>query len=487
MNLDWKAILQSLFVYDPAQPMVFPTGSFWVWAIVVMGVYGLMLQLRRERWGLLWLLAFSLFFYYKSVGGFVGLFVLTLVGEYALVRWMVAQPRTAPIALTLAITAPLAFLGYFKYSAFFLQNWAWLTGRTVEPPDIFLPAGISFYTFQMISYAVDVRRGHIPAGSFWEYALYIAYFPQLVAGPIVRANHFLPQLRQLALDPERIGSGFWLILQGLVKKVILADYIAQYNDLIYANPQGYSGFENLMAIYGYGLQIFCDFSGYSDVAIGLGRMMGFDLGVNFAKPYLSTSITEFWRRWHISLSSWLRDYLYIPLGGNRRGTFRTYLNLLLTMLIGGLWHGASWRFVVWGGVHGLALAVHRALFGKEEKVPKPFWRRLIGWALTFHLVLALWVFFRAPDFSTALIVLERAFTQVDLAYIEPFWRARSLFVSLLLVGYLLHAVSMQRVAWMEKAFARSPWLVKAAIFIVVVQIILEMRQSYVQPFIYFQF
>lgn len=485
MNLDWPVLFSKLFLYDPAEPLLFPTATFWVWAIVVLGIYGLFVQMRQLRVALLWLLLFSFFFYYKSVGGFVGLFLVTLVVEYALVGWMVSCRKTSRLAFFLSLLVPLAFLGYFKYTAFFLENINWLFGANLSIPDIFLPAGISFYTFHMISYAVDVRKGKIPVGSFADYALYVCYFPHMVAGPIVRAGHFLPQLQAPRLEADYIGSGFWLILQGLVKKVVFADYIAQYNDLIFGNPSGYSGFENLMAIYGYGLQIFLDFSGYSDVAIGLARMMGFDLGINFQKPYLSTSITEFWRRWHISLSSWLRDYVYIPLGGNRKGTFRTYVNLLLTMLIGGLWHGASWRFVVWGGVHGLALAVHRALFGKET-APRPWWRRLIGWGITFHLVLALWVFFRAPDYPTAIAVLRQTL-YMDWAYVGPFWHARPLLVVLLITGYLLHAVPLRWVSWIETTFARSPWLVKAVAFIIVVQLLLEMRQSYVQPFIYFQF
>ncbi len=488
MPLDWEALARALFLYQPDQPMIFPTGAFWLWVVVVLGVYGLLLHMGRLRGALLWLLAFSVFFYYKSVGSFVGLFLVTLAVQYGLVRAMVRWPQARRLFLGLAILLPLAFLGYFKYANFLLQNAAWLTGRPFEPLAIFLPAGISFYTFHMISYAVDVHRGLIPPGSFGDYALYITYFPHLVAGPIVRAGPFLPQLKAPRLDSDWIGSGFWLLLQGLVKKVVFADYIAQYNDLIFANPTGYSGFENLMAIYGYGLQIFCDFSGYSDVAIGLGRMMGFDLGVNFAKPYLSTSITEFWRRWHISLSSWLRDYVYIPLGGNRKGRFRTYLNLLATMLIGGLWHGASWRFVVWGGVHGLALALHRAWRGPQPSArPMPFWRRFLGWFLTFHLVVGLWVFFRAPDFAAAVAVLRQALTQMDWAYVGPFWEARPLLIGLLAAGYFLHAVPMEWVARLESAFARSPWVVKFLAFVLVVQLLLEMRQSYVQPFIYFQF
>lgn len=465
--------------------MLFPTMSFWVWFIIVLGIYGGMLHLKRRSWGLLWLLAFSLFFYYKSVGSFVLLFIATLLGEYLLVAAMQKYPQRRRLFLALAVILPLVFLGYFKYANFFLQNLSLLIGERWDALDIFLPAGISFYTFQMISYAVDVYRGDIDRGSFQDYALYIAYFPQLVAGPIVRAGHFLPQLKQGVWDKDSIGRGFWLVLQGLIKKVVFADYVAQYNDLIFARPSGYSGFENLVAIYGYGLQIFYDFSGYSDVAIGIGRMMGFDLGVNFNKPYLASTITEFWRRWHMSLSSWLRDYLYIPLGGNRKGKLRTYLNLFLTMLLGGLWHGASWRFVVWGGVHGLALAVHRFFF--QGRLPTNFWRGLVGWAITFHLVLALWVFFRASTFASAWEVLQRACLHVDFSYLFPFLRARPLLVGLLIAGYLLHAVPMAWVEKIEYLFARSPWFLQLIVFLGVVQLILEMRQSYVQPFIYFQF
>jgi D-alanyl-lipoteichoic acid acyltransferase DltB (MBOAT superfamily) len=213
--------------------------------------------------------------------------------------------------------------------------------------------------------------------------------------------------------------------------------------------------------------------------------MGFDLGINFDKPYRSASITEFWRRWHISLSSWLRDYLYIPLGGNRRGRVRTYLNLLLTMLIGGLWHGASWRFVVWGGLHGMALAVHRVLGGKAEP-PKPLWRRILGWFITFHFVLLMWVFFRAKDFETAMQVFAQL-RNVDVAYAMPFVEVRPLLVGLLGIGYGLHFMPMRWVQAVEAQFIRLPWGVQLIVFILTVQLILQMRQAYVQPFIYFQF
>jgi len=486
--LDWKAISEALLLYSPQAPMIFPTLTFWVWLVVIMGFYGFLVQQKRHQASLWVLLAFSIFFYYKSTGLFVLIFLATLGISYGATYQMSksAKYTTKKIWLIISILIPLVFLGYYKYTNFLIGTANLILEANQPPLNIFLPAGISFYTFQMVSYTVDIYRGQVPAANFRDYALYISFFPQLVAGPIVRASHFLPQLKALSLPgKEIVASGLWLIMQGLVKKVVIADYIAQYNDLIFATPKGYSGFENLMAMYGYGIQIFCDFSGYSDIAIGIGRMMGFDLGINFDKPYRSASITEFWRRWHISLSSWLRDYLYIPLGGNRHGAVRTYMNLLLTMLMGGLWHGASWRFVAWGGLHGLALAVHR-LTGSSAQPPQHPWRRGVGWFFTWHFVLLLWIFFRAKDFSTALMVFQRL-GEVDTAYIGPFLRVRPLLVVFLVGGYALHFIPMRWVKGVEQVFIRLPWIVQFIAFLLTVQLILQMRQAYVQPFIYFQF
>ena len=274
-----------------------------------------------------------------------------------------------------------------------------------QPYDIFLPIGISFYTFQSISYVVDVYRQKLaPTTNFLDYFFFLSFFPQLVAGPIVKANLFLPQLEQkITLNKELIWMGFWLVILGLFKKAVIADYISLYNDYVFLAPHTYSGFENLMAIIGYTLQIYCDFSGYSDMAIGLGMIMGFDLGINFNFPYKALNITDFWRRWHISLSSWLRDYLYIPLGGNRHGKFKMYRNLFLTMFLGGLWHGANWKFVVWGTAHGLALALHKAMKPTLDKLPKARSIRFCSWLLTFVFVICLWIFFRAADVSASRI------------------------------------------------------------------------------------
>jgi D-alanyl-lipoteichoic acid acyltransferase DltB (MBOAT superfamily) len=266
-------------------------------------------------------------------------------------------------------------LVYFKYTNFLIGTWNEVIGGNFAFTDIFLPVGISFFTFQTLSYSIDVYRGDLvpvteevkDIRSFFkklmDFAFFVCFFPQLVAGPIVRAADFLPQIRRRPrLTNVQLSQALFLIMGGLFKKAVISDYISvNYVDRIFENPVLYSGLENLLATYGYAIQIYCDFSGYSDMAIGLALLMGFNLPENFRKPYQAISVQDFWRRWHISLSTWLRDYLYISLGGNRKGQFRTYLNLMITMLLGGLWHGASWVYVVWGGLHGLGLTLDRAL------------------------------------------------------------------------------------------------------------------------------
>lgn len=490
MLLDWLEIARQLFLFEPDSPLLFPTLVFWVWLVVIMGLYGALAQIGYRAAALWTLLGFSVFFYYKSTGSFVFVFLGTLLVSHFTTSQMhfAKSPTWKRFWLILSIAFPLILLAYYKYTNFFLGSIGALFGKNFDLLDIVLPVGISFYTFHMISYAVDLYRGHGPLANFRDYALYISFFPHIVAGPIVRAAHILPQFKNFTLprDEKVVSSGLWLILQGLIKKVLIADYIAQYNDLIFNSPSTYSGFENLMAIYGYGLQIFCDFSGYSDMAIGIARMMGFDFGVNFNKPYRSVSLTQFWRRWHISLSSWLRDYLYIPLGGNRRGPWRTYFNLFLTMLLGGLWHGASWRFVAWGGLHGVGLALERLLGIRGEGESWPLWRRVLGWFVTFHGVLALWVFFRASDFDMAIAVFERL-GRLDLAYLVPFVQARPYFLAAMGVGYFLHFLPMGAVLQVERLFTWLPWALRLVVFVLCVQLILETRKAYVQPFIYFQF
>ena len=282
---------------------------------------------------------------------------------FSSVRWQ----RKLWVLVSLVIN--LGLLCYFKYANFLGDAFASLVGGTFHHYDIFLPVGISFFTFQSLSYTIDVYRKDItPLTNLLDYAFYVSFFPQLVAGPIVRARDFIPQIRRpLFVSHEMFGRGIFLIASGLFKKAIISDYISvNFVERIFDNPTLYSGVENLMGVYGYALQIYCDFSGYSDMAIGIALLLGFHFNKNFDSPYKSASITEFWRRWHISLSSWLKDYLYISLGGNRKGKIRQYANLIITMFLGGLWHGASWNFVVWGLFHGVALAAHK------------FWMTLTG-------------------------------------------------------------------------------------------------------------
>ena len=272
--------------------------------------------------------------------------------------------------LFFSIASNLGLLAYFKYTNFFVQSAARLIGHDWPMINILLPVGISFYTFKTMSYTIDVYRGHIePCRSWWKYAMFVTYFPELVAGPIVRASVFLPQMtRSLRPSWKRAFVGLQLIALGFSKKLLVADRLAGFVDSVFRYPHLYSTGTVWSAVVAYSLQIYCDFSGYSDIAIGTSRIIGFDLPENFNMPYLATSITEFWRRWHITLSQWLRDYLYIPLGGNRKGRARTYVNLTITMLLGGLWHGANWTFIVWGGLHGVGLALHKMWSSRETRL-----------------------------------------------------------------------------------------------------------------------
>lgn len=510
--------LSELFIYNPKAPMIFNSGAFFILFIVFLIVYSLIYRKRLAV--VLFVIAFSFFFYYKSSGFYLAILVFTSFTDYYFALYInrSSNERMRRLLLTLAVGSSLLLLAFFKYTNFFIENilvlmryagyfpsienllrsqpavfqlsWVEIVQSNFQPLDIFLPIGISFYTFQSVSYVIDVYRKRIkPTTSILDYAFFLSFFPQLVAGPIVKANLFIPQLEKpFRINRREMYSGLYLIIIGLIKKAVVADYISQYNDLIFANPTGYSGFENLMAVYGYALQIFCDFSGYSDIAIGLGKMLGFDLGINFRFPYQARNITDFWRRWHISLSSWLREYLYIPLGGNRNGKVRMYINLFLTMLIGGLWHGASWKFVFWGGMHGAGLALHKAVKPWLSRwFPDSHITNTISWLVTFHFVILLWVFFRATDFSTAVSLLNQIVTAFDWAYVAPFVEVRKLWIILIIVGFSSHIVSDKMNKRLMFSFVKLPYVVKLILFIIAVQLVIQFRSEDVQPFIYFQF
>jgi D-alanyl-lipoteichoic acid acyltransferase DltB (MBOAT superfamily) len=346
----------------------------------------------------------------------------------------------------------------------------------------------------LISYIVDVyQRKFKPVKHLLDFSFYISFFPHLVAGPIVRPNELVPQIRsKLHIDNDYIGRGIFFILSGLLKKAIISDYIGvNFVDRIFDNPTLYSGVENLMGVYGYTLQIYCDFSGYSDMAVGIALLMGFHLPLNFNAPYQSTTITEFWRRWHISLSSWLRDYLYIPLGGNKVGKFRQYINLMITMLLGGLWHGASFKFIVWGGMHGLALALDKAkseLFKKLKiQASTGIFSKCVGWFFTFNLVAFCWIFFRAISFESAMAVLHQiAFNFKGELFTKLIFGYQTVFL-LMAIGYLIHFVPAQFEERVKKVITISPSFVQALLLALMIYMVYQTRSAEVQPFIYFQF
>ncbi|MBI4952477.1 MAG: MBOAT family protein [Myxococcales bacterium] len=477
-----------LFVHDPKNPLVFNTGTFFLLFTVFMIVFALLRGRNALRLG--WLLLFSLYYYYKCNG----VFMLTLLALTA-ADWAIAlrvhrqeDPGRRKAWLTVSVVLNLAALGFFKYTNFFLRNVSALTGAHVDPLDIFLPIGISFHIFQSLSYLVDVyRRLYPPTKSLFEYALFLSFFPQIVAGPIVRAPEFFSQIHPIREPaPDDVAAGLYRIVQGVAKKALIADYVGIYSDLVFAAPETYSGPEVLLGIYAYAIQIYFDFSGYSDMALGMARILGVKISENFDSPYGATSITEFWRRWHISLSSWLRDYLYIPLGGNRAGPVRKYVNLMLTMLLGGLWHGASWNFVVWGGLHGVGLAVHKYV---DTRWPArgARWRRVLGWVVTLHFVAALWVFFRAKDFSTAFQVFERLAVEWEPARIVTMLEVRHWVVAALALGFVASALPTSVATRLQGYFVRVPLPVKALVFVALLQCVVQVQGTNIQPFIYFQF
>lgn len=492
LEIDWKK-LTDVLTYDPQQPMIFSSGLF-LWLFLGFSLIYLLLQ-RKTTARLLFVSLFSYYFYYKSSGFYFFLLGIVTVSDFLLARWMYRTENSwkRKLIVCCSLCINLGLLCYFKYTNFFYEMLAPLWHGTYHPLDIFLPVGISFFTFQSLSYTIDVYRKDLkPLSNLLDYVFYVSFFPQLVAGPIVRARDFIPQIRQpLYVSPEMFGQGVFFIVSGLFKKAVISDYISvNFVERIFDNPGLYSGLENLFGVYGYALQIYCDFSGYSDMAIGIALLLGFRFPINFNSPYKADSVTDFWHRWHISLSTWLRDYLYISLGGNRKGKIRTYLNLFLTMLLGGLWHGASWNFIVWGGLHGVALAVHkyvRSLLGRAKNYRSTGWKRFFAVVLTFHFVCFCWIFFRNTTFEGSATMIRQIFTAFhpELAgqLFTGYWK-----VFLLMgVGYLLHACPDRWQEACSRGMIRLPLVGQALVLILLVYLVMQVKSSDIQPFIYFQF
>ena len=538
------------FTYNPNHPLLFNSSLFLGLFLVFYLVY--IFTKKHVHFRTVYVTLFSLFFYYKAGGNYFVLLILSSVLDYFFAGqiYKTQIPAARKFFLAVSMITNLGILFYFKYTNFLIDSFNAIFQSNFALMDIILPVGISFYTFQTMSYTIDVYRREIePAKSFLDFAFFVCFFPQLVAGPIVRAKDFIPQIyKKLTLTKEETSLALFLIIGGLLKKAVISDYISlNFVDRVFEAPNSYTPFENLMAVYGYSLQIYCDFSGYSDMAIGLALLMGFTLPINFRTPYQSKNITEFWRRWHISLSTWLKDYLYFSVGGNRRGTFwgyffptlffgatlfwavkmydttpiplyivagaiivfvlaivvakdtkksvRSHFNQMTTMLLGGLWHGANLRFIIWGALHGLALAVHKTFMdffpAKKEDEKKGFFSstaNVIFVIITFHFVAFCWIFFRAKDFDIALTVMNNI---AELQFDWHKWQTiiegyRNVFL-LMAIGFVWHFFPQNMNDQLKNFFGSMPILFKAVIVALTFWVVYATASSGAQPFIYFQF
>lgn len=595
---------RALLVFDPSSPLIFTKFFFWVFFAIILGIDAIVY--RKQPLRSLFLFIVSIFFYYKTSGLFFFMLLFTINMDYFLSKkiYSSTNERLRKVLVGISVAVNLGILCYFKYAYFFTESYnngistllyhgaefinqvfgtslnagqfqaklkvinhfaAFANNFTGKDwfrvESIILPVGVSFYTFQTISYTVDVYKRQLqPARSLIDFGFYVSFFPQLVAGPIVRASEFIPQIyKPYALTRLQFGIGVFWILNGLAKKLFIGDYIAvNFIDRVYVNPSMYTGVENFLAVLGYSLQVYCDFSGYTDIAIGVAMLMGFQLTKNFNSPYKAEDVGDFWRRWHISLSTWLRDYLYIPLGGNRtasKGTFfwliligllialltnnyyqkdfsqlatlkigdiivfaciavlslfapvalliyalgsarfqsiknaiTTEINMMLTMLIGGLWHGASWLFIIWGGLNGLGLV----FFKRWKKISpltgkKGVLIRVWGISMTFLFISFTRIFFRSPDMETAKQVINQIFYnfRIDLLF-QILWGYKEVFV-VMAIGMLFHWLPESFKEKYRQGFAQLPTPLMAAVVAIAVFVIYQSLSGELQAFIYFQF
>jgi len=547
--------LIQLLQAETSRPWTFLELGFWVFlALVLIGFASLERKLALRN---AYLMLVSWFFYYHTSQWYVVLLIFATSVDFGVAHALHRsdKPWLRKLLLALSVLSNLGVLFFFKYAYFAADVWNDLTGLAWNPTPfwagwsnaslgtdfvedvILLPVGISFYTFQCLSYTVDVYRRNLkPVARFTDFAFYVSFFPQLVAGPIVRASDFVPQIYQpYRVTRAQFGLGLFWIVNGFLKKVILADFLAVHLvDRIFSQPTLYTGWENALGLLAYTMQVYADFSGYTDIAIGIALWMGFTLAQNFNSPYKASSVGEFWKRWHMSLSSWLKDYLYIPLGGNRSGSVASYLlifaglfgfaltatsslvsyllagvvlvflllyqfipafrrgfntnvNLMLTMLLGGLWHGASWNFMVWGGLNGLGLLAH-----KQWSRIRPY--RMEGWMLrglgvliTLLFITFTRIWFRAPDWSTAMSIVNQLSTGWNvipsLAMLAAWWRP----ALILAMGFAIHWIPERHKAWYRDRFANLNPILLAVLSLGAILLAYQFMAAESQPFIYFQF
>lgn len=491
--------------------MLFPTLAFAIFLGVVLALYWTLPERGTLRkWALL---AASVFFYAWWSWKFA-LFTLASAAfnhGAALLIASASSARRRRSLMIAAIAVNLAILAFFKYAGFlFMQGFHPLAVVCCRPfgaveslldfedavlpfiERIVLPIGISFYTFQAIAYVADVASGKFrPAASLLDFANYLAFFPKLCAGPIVRPSDLIPQMESLPSRATPIDNGraATLILGGLFKKVVVANWLSQHlADVVFTNPEAFGTIDALLGIYGYTIQIYCDFSAYSDIAIGVALLLGFHFPDNFRAPYISTSLQEFWRRWHITLSSWLRDYLYIPLGGSRCAKWKVHRNLMLTMLLGGLWHGAGWSYVLWGAIHGLGQVIERPFNRKRQDgaPPRPIAVSVLRGVITFHVVAFAWIFFRAGAIDAEGLTTVR---EVLAAIVRPGASTllSPLAIFFLVLGFALQLLDGETPRRLWNAFNRLHPALQGLLAAIILTIVLGFGPAGVAPFIYFQF
>ena len=504
-----NTLVSVIFSYNPDKPLIFTVPAFWIFLLVVLAGYSLIYKKIMIR--NLYLFIISLLFYYKTGGLFLFILIFVTIIDYTCGLLINSSRRgfTRKLFLLLSIISNIGLLGYFKYTGFIIDTINNLFGTQIKVYDvlsvisnsilgtsfdisyIILPVGISFFTFQSLSYAIDVyRRKMKPVRNIIDFGFYVSFFPHLVAGPIVRASVFIPQIYQeFKVTSREFSHALFMISKGLIKKIIISNFIAvNLVDRVFEAPTVYSGFENLMAVYGYGLQIYCDFSGYTDIAIGVALVLGFRLPFNFNSPYKAQNITDFWKRWHISLSQWLRDYLYISMGGNRKGKIRTYVNLMITMLLGGLWHGASLRFIIWGGLHGIGLVVNKiwdSIFGSRHKTGR--FGKAFSIFITFQFVSFCWIFFRAPDMNSVLLILRQIFQNFLPGSFSILMPVYSGVFAMIIAGYLIHFLPEKFKESYRGLFIRIPLVAQLVIVLLIGFMLYQMRSTEIMPFIYFRF
>lgn len=488
-----SGLLREVLAFDKANPLLFNTGLFLILFAAFIGVYRLVGRWRGLK--MLLVILFSLYFYYKSSAEYCFILLGVCVSDFVtgLLLGRSSRPWLRRFWVGFNVVTNVGMLVWFKYFNLLYETFAAITSTSFDPLDIVLPAGISFFSFRSISYIVDIYRRQIePCRNLLDYTFFLTFFPPLLAGPVVRAKDMLPQVGANPVATSAMtGEGLFLIIMGLVKKVVVADYLSgNFVDRIFDNPSLYSGFENLMGAYGFTIQLYCDFSGYSDMAIGLALLMGYRFKDNFNAPLKSQSPTEFWHRWHISLSTWLRDYIYIPLGGNRKGAARSYGNQIATMLIGGLWHGASWMYLLWGGYHGVLLAIHKRV---RKWWHTPGWLIKSGIAPVFNVFLTLnlmvigFMFFRAQSVEHLCAMVGQIVTSFNPEVIPAFWEGYMVIVIIIAAAYLLHFLPSSLTVRVRKAYVALPVVAQALVLALVLFIVIQTRQSDLVPFVYLQY